>query len=139
MGTKFLKISLDTDGEDGVSFLRFSAPELLGASLRRAGWNGLTGSGSSCWMTVDGVGLLSAPKNVKLGLVVSSAMICSGWVVTMVGWGVVVTVVLGALVTGRLLTPDSLGLNLFSLRGSLTPRKLSFTGSSSSTSLASTG
>ena len=136
MGTKFLKISLDTDGADGVSFLRLSTPELLGASLRRAGWNGLTGSGSSGVMTVDGVGLLSAPKNVKLGLVVSSAMICSG---SVVGWGVVVTVVAGALVTGLLRTPDSLGLNLFSLLGSLTPRKLSFTGSSSSTSLASTG
>ena len=58
---------------------------------------------------------------------------------SVVGWAVVVTVVAGALVTGLLRTPDSLGWNLFSLLGSLTPRKLSFTGSSSSTSLASTG
>ena len=135
MGTKFLKISLDTDGEDGVSFLRLSAPELLGASLRRAGWKALTGSSCSIWMTVEGVGLLSAPKNVKLGLVVSSSMV-SSWVV---GTGVVVTVVLGAEVTGLLLTPDSLGWNLTgSLRGNLTPLTLSLTGSSSSTSLVTT-
>ena len=131
MGTKLAKISLENEGDDGVSFLRFSSPLLLGASLRRAGWKAETGSSScSISLTVDGVGLESAPKNVKAGLVVSSAMI-SSWVV---GTGVVVvTVVVGAAVTGLRLMPDSLGLNLFLNLG----LKLSFTGSSSSTSLTS--
>ena len=128
---------------------------LRGASFRREGWKAATldrlgrantmgssglAAGSKARLELStsttlssgsraglGVALLPAPKKVKsLAEVVTTGAGAS--VVTM-GWKVVTigsdTVVAGAAVGLLPLIADSLGLNLFSLLGSLIPRKVS--------------
>ena len=156
----------NTAGSDGDSSLTvvLIGVELRGTSLRRAGWKAgsglriLTGSSTSTFLTVDGVGLLSAPKKVKAGRRVvtgagTSVVVTAGAnlvvttganLVVTTGAGVVTTsgsgsetVVRGLAVAGLLLMADSLGRNLFSLLGNLNDLNLSLASGASSISLVS--
>ena len=168
IGTKAVMGELiwNTAGSEGDSSLTvvLMGAELRGTSLRRAGWKAgsglriLTGSSTSTFLTVDGVGLLSDPKKVKAGLRVvtgagTSVVVTAGAnlvvttganLVVTTGAGVVTTsgsgsetVVRGLAVTGLLLMADSLGRNLFSLLGSLNDLNLSLASGASSISLVS--